>query len=65
MTNSDYWITTVAHGKLMAVIPVGAMNGSSTTYYSDRYWFSSASGRVVYRGYYNASAFGGVSCECE
>ena len=61
MTNSDYWITTVAHGKLMAVIPVGAMNGSSTTYYSDKYWFSSASGRVVYRGYNNASANGGIS----
>lgn len=61
MTNSDYWITTVAHGKLMAVIPVGAMNGSSTTYDSDKYWFSSASGRVVYRGYYNAYAYGGVS----
>ena len=61
MTNSDYWITTVAHGKLMAVIPVGAMNGSSTTYYSDKYWFSSASGRVVYRGCYNAGANGGVS----
>lgn len=61
MTNSDYWITTVAHGKLMAVIPVGAMNGSSTTYYSDKYWFSSASGRVVYRGCYNAYANGGVS----
>ena len=62
MTNSDYWITTVAHGKLMAVIPVGAMNGSSTTYYSDKYWFSSASVRVVYRGYSDASANGGVSC---
>lgn len=61
MTNSDYWITTVAHGKLMAVIPVGAMNGSSTTYYSDKYWFSSASVRVVYRGYNIAYAFGGVS----
>lgn len=61
MTNSDYWITTVAHGKLMAVIPVGAMNGSSTTYYSDKYWFSSASGRVVCRGYNSAYAYGGVS----
>ena len=61
MTNSDYWITTVAHGKLMAVIPVGAMNGSSTTYYSDKYWFSSASGRVVFRGCSNAAAYGGVS----
>ena len=56
MTNSDYWITTVAHGKLMAVIPVGAMNGSSTTYYSDKYWFSSASVRVVYRGCSDAHA---------
>jgi hypothetical protein len=61
MTNSDYWITTVAHGKLMAVIPVGAMNGSSTTYYSDKYWFSSASVRVVYRGCSDAHASGGVS----
>ena len=61
MTNSDYWITTVAHGKLMAVIPVGAMNGSSTTYYSDKYWFSSASGRVVCRGCNSAHASGGVS----
>lgn len=61
MTNSEYWITTVAHGKLMAVIPVGAMNGSSTTYYSDKYWFSSASGRVVCRGYSYAHANGGVS----
>lgn len=61
MTNSEYWITTVAHGKLMAVIPVGAMNGSSTTYYSDKYWFSSASGRVVYRGFNYANANGGVS----
>ena len=60
MTNSDYWITTVAHGKLMAVIPVGAMNGSSTTYYSDKYWFSSASGRVVFRGFNSAYADGGV-----
>ena len=61
MSNSDYWITTVAHGKLMAVIPVGAMNGSSTTYYSDKYWLSSALGRVVYRGCYSAYAVGGVS----
>ena len=62
MSNSGYWITTVAHGKLMAVIPVGAMNGSSTTYYSDIYYFSSGTGRVVYRGYVYAVANGGVSC---
>ena len=60
-TNGDSWITAVAHGKWMAVVPVGAVSGSSSTYYSDRYWFSSASGRVVYRGYYYALAVGGVS----
>ena len=60
-TNGDSWITAVAHGKWMAVVPVGAVSGSSSTYYSDKYWFSSASGRVVFRGYSNAGAFGGVS----
>ena len=60
-TNSGNWITAVAHGKLMAVIPVGSMNGSSSTYYSDMYWISTSSGRVVYRGCSNAYAYGGVS----
>ena len=60
-TNSDWWITAVAHGKWMAVVPVGSVNGSSSTYYSDKYWFSSAVCRVVYRGYYYAGALGGVS----
>ena len=60
-TNGDSWITAVAHGKWMAVVPVGAVSGSSSTYYSDKYWFSSASGRVVYRGCYDAYASGGVS----
>ena len=60
-TNGDSWITAVAHGKWMAVVPVGAVSGSSSTYYSDKYWFSSASVRVVYRGCYYANAVGGVS----
>ena len=60
-TNGDSWITAVAHGKWMAVVPVGAVSGSSSTYYSDKYWFSSASCRVVYRGCSNAGAYGGVS----
>ena len=60
-TNGDSWITAVAHGKWMAVVPVGAVSGSSSTYYSDKYWFSSASGRVVYRGCNSANAYGGVS----
>lgn len=60
-TNSDWWITAVAHGKYMAVVPVGSVNGSSSTYYSDKYWISTAVGRVVYRGCYSAVANGGVS----
>ena len=60
-TNSGNWITAVAHGRLMSVVPVGSMNGSSSTYYSDMYWISTATCRVVYRGYSSASANGGVS----
>ncbi len=62
MTNSGNWITSVAHGKLMAIVPIGAMNGSSTTYYSDIYYFSSGTVRVVFRGCSYAGAGGGVSC---
>ena len=60
-TTSGNWITAVAHGRLMAVVPVGSMNGSSSTYYSDYYWISTATGRVVYRGCYGAYASGGAS----
>ena len=60
-TTSGNWITAVAHGRLMAVVPVGSMNGSSSTYYSDMYWISTATGRVVYRGCDYAHASGGVS----
>ena len=60
-TNSGNWITAVAHGRLMAVVPVGSMNGSSSTYYSDMYWISTSTGRVVYRGYSYAYSYGGVS----
>ncbi len=60
-TQSDQWTTAVAHGKWMAVVPVGTVNGSSSTYYSDYYWVSTAAGRVVYRGCNIASAYGGVS----
>ena len=60
-TTSGNWITAVAHGRLMAVVPVGSMNGSSSTYHTDVYWISTATGRVVYRGCSYASANGGVS----
>jgi hypothetical protein len=60
-TTSDQWIVGVAHGKYMDVVPVGSANGSSSTYYCDKYWISTAAVRVVYRGYNNANASGGVS----
>ena len=61
-TSSDQWIVGVAHGKYMDMVPVGSANGSSSTYYCDKYYISTAASRVVFRGYYNASAYGGVSC---
>ena len=59
--DSGQWITGVAHGKYMDMVPVGNLNGSSSTYYTDMYWISTATVRVVYRGCNNAYANGGVS----
>ena len=61
-TSSDQWITGVAHGKYMDMVPVGSANGSSSTYYCDKYYISTAASRVVFRGCYYAFAGGGVSC---
>ena len=60
-TSSDQWIVGVAHGKYMDMVPVGSANGSSSTYYCDKYYISTAASRVVFRGCSNASAHGGVS----
>ena len=49
-STSSGWITAVAHGKLMAIVPAGAMQGSSSTYYSDYYWISTSTGRVSFAG---------------
>ena len=57
-TSSDQWITGVAHGKYMDVIPVGTANGSSSTYYCDKYHVSTAVSRVVFRGCHDAHANG-------
>lgn len=59
--SSGIWITAVAHGKYMDVIPVGSVSGSSSTNYCDIYYISTASSRVVYRGSNNANPDGGVS----
>ncbi|MEO3185910.1 hypothetical protein ABHC72_20795, partial [Parabacteroides distasonis] len=37
-------------------------NGSSSTYYCDKYYISTAASRVVFRGCSGANAVGGVSC---
>ena len=60
-TSSDQWIVGVAHGKYMDMVPVGSANGSSSTYYCDKYYISTAASRVVFRGCHYASAGGGVS----
>lgn len=60
-SNSGLWIPAVAHGRYMDVIPVGNVNGSSSTHYSDIFWHSGSASRVVCRGCGNAYANGGVS----
>ena len=60
--SSGIWVTAVAHGKYMDVIPVGSVSGSSSTHYCDIYYISTASSRVVSRGNNYAHPNGGVSC---
>ena len=60
-TSSGLWITAVAHGKYMDMVPVGTVAGSASTHYCDIYYISTATLRVVYRGSNYASPFGGVS----
>ena len=60
-TSSGLWITAVAHGKYMDMVPVGTVAGSASTHYCDIYYISTATLRVVYRGCDNANANGGVS----
>ena len=61
-TNNDWWTTAVAHGRYMDVIPVGNVNGSSSTYYTDEYYISGAQFRVVFRGGGYAYPHYGISC---
>ncbi len=61
-TSSGLWITGVWHGLYMDMVPTGNFMGSSSTYYTDIYYISTAIGRVVYRGSASANANGGVSC---
>ena len=61
-TSSGMWITGVAHGLYMDMVPTGSFSGSSSTHFADIYYITTSTGRVVYRGSYSAYANGGVSC---
>lgn len=56
---SDGWITKLAVGEYMDVVPT-AVGGSDTTYFSDYYWGNPGS-RVLFRSYNNAYSLGGVA----
>ena len=60
-TTSDIWIRGVVFGKYMDMMAAGSVSGSSSTYYCDKYYYSGAVSRVVYRGSNNANASGGVA----
>ena len=57
---SDGWITKLAVGEYMDVVPT-AVGGSDTTYFSDYYYQTSGS-RVLFRSWYDANSDGGVAC---
>lgn len=56
---SDGWITKLAVGEYMDVVPT-AVGGSDTTYFSDYYW-SNPDSRVLFRSYDYAYSYGGVA----
>lgn len=58
---ASIWITGVAHGLYMDMVPVGSFDGSSSTFFTDYYWISTAISRVVFRGHNNAYPHCGVS----
>ena len=60
-TTSGIWIKSVVHGKYMDLIPAGSRGDTSTTFYCDYYYYTAAAGRVVYRSYSSAYAYGGVA----
>lgn len=56
---SDGWITKLAVGEYMDIVPT-AVGGSDTTYFSDYYW-SNPGSRVLFRSYDYANSYGGVA----
>jgi hypothetical protein len=60
-SSSDIFITALAHGKYMDVIPIGNTAGSSSTHYCDKFYVSGSVSRVVFRSCGYAGSSGGVS----
>ena len=56
---SDGWITKLAAGEKMDVVPTN-VGGSDSTYFSDYYW-SNPGFRVLFRSYHDAYSNGGVA----
>lgn len=56
---SDGWITKLAVGEYMDVVPT-AVGGSDTTYFSDYYW-SNPGSRILFRSCGSAYSGGGVA----
>ena len=56
----DGWITKLAAGEKMDVVPTN-VGGSDSTYFSDYYW-SNPGSRVLFRSFYYAGSGGGVAC---
>lgn len=55
------WITSVAHGLYMDLVPVGNMDGSSSAYYTDLYRSNGATDRIVIRSGSHAYPDDGMS----
>ena len=56
----DLYPKNVIHGRFMDIVTAQS-GGSQTSYYYDNFYQSGSTARVVFRSYYNANAFGGVS----
>ena len=57
----EYWPANLVHGRYMDVL-AARNGGSQTSGYYDYQYVAGSTARVVYRSYYNANAYGGVSC---
>ena len=55
------YIRRVVFGKYMDIVPTGNSGGSDSTYYADYHSYEAATSRVLFRSYYYAYSYGGVT----